>query len=141
MLLLAGGFTTLAVRGVLELALGLRAGMPDLPAWAEAAAILFNLLGLIALGAASLIAMAAEEEAIDRRQSDELHRAERVLQQGQRLESLGRLAGGVAHDFNNVLAVVMATAENWREDAQTTGQLTEIDEISAAADRGRPLVR
>ncbi|MCO4099287.1 MAG: hypothetical protein HEQ38_07790 [Gemmatimonas sp.] len=133
MLLLAGGFTTLAVRGVLELALGLRAGMPDLPAWAEAAAILFNLLGLIA--------MAAEEEAIDRRQSDELHRAERVLQQGQRLESLGRLAGGVAHDFNNVLAVVMATAENLREDALTTGQLTEIDEISAAADRGRPLVR
>ncbi|WP_434479497.1 sensor histidine kinase [Gemmatimonas sp.] len=141
MLLLAGGFTTLAVRGVLELALGLRAGMPDLPAWAEAAAILFNLLGLIALGAASLIAMAAEEEAIVRRQSDERHRAERVLQQGQRLESLGRLAGGVAHDFNNVLAVVMATAENLREDALTTGQLTEIDEISAAADSGRSLVR
>ncbi len=141
MLLLAGGFTALAVRGVLELALGLRAGMPDLSAWAEAAAILFNLVGLIALGAASLIAMAAEEEAIVRRQSDDLQRAERVLQEGQRLESLGRLAGGVAHDFNNVLAVVMATAENLREDALTAGQLTEIDEISAAADRGRSLVR
>ena len=141
MLLLAVGFTALAVRGVLELALGLRAGMPDLPPWAEAAAILFNLLGLIALGVASLIAMAAEEEAIVRRQSDDLQRAERVLQEGQRLESLGRLAGGVAHDFNNVLAVVMATADNLREDALTAGQLTEIDEIRAAADRGRSLVR
>ncbi len=75
-LLLALGLSAFAIRGVVELALGLRVGRPDLPTWGVAAAILFNLLGLVALGVASLIAMAAEEQEIVRRQGEELRRAE-----------------------------------------------------------------
>ena len=67
---------------------------------------------------------------------------ERQLRQAQKMEAVGRLAGGVAHDFNNSLAVIVACSEMLMDDLQTAGHPTaDLEEIVRAADRARSLTR
>jgi len=67
---------------------------------------------------------------------------EEQLQQAQRLEAVGRLAGGVAHDFNNVLTVITNYSEMLRADAdEGSQQATDLDQVLRAADRATRLTR
>ncbi len=64
------------------------------------------------------------------------------LQQSQRIEAVGRLAGGVAHDFNNLLTVIRGNAQLiLATGGLPTEQQEELDEISQAADRAATLTR
>jgi len=74
----------------------------------------------------------------------ERERAElrRQLATSQRLETVGRLAGGVAHDFNNVLTVIMASCSLVRERAGGDAELLEdLDAIEQGARSASDLVR
>jgi two-component system, cell cycle sensor histidine kinase and response regulator CckA len=64
------------------------------------------------------------------------------LTQSQKMESLGTLAGGVAHDFNNILAAILGNADLARQDVPVGHPARQsLHEISTAARRGRELVR
>lgn len=64
------------------------------------------------------------------------------LVHAQKLSALGRFAGGVAHDFNNVLTAVMGYARLLRSDFELEGRgLEELDGIEQAARRAAALSR
>ena len=76
------------------------------------------------------------------RDTTERRRLEEQLREGQKLEALGRLAGGVAHDFNNLLTVIRGNADLIKEgmaDGPSADEL--LDDIRGAADRAAGLVR
>jgi nitrogen-specific signal transduction histidine kinase/CheY-like chemotaxis protein len=62
------------------------------------------------------------------------------LRQSQKMEAVGRLAGGVAHDFNNLLGIVTACTELLRRRVDIES-LEYIDNIREAANRGASLTR
>ncbi|MBI2072325.1 MAG: response regulator [Gemmatimonadetes bacterium] len=70
------------------------------------------------------------------------HRAlERRRQRERRVEALARLAGGISHQFNNLLAGVLTDATALRAEVQREDQAEALDEIAEAARRGRELAR
>ncbi len=77
-----------------------------------------------------------------KRAEDERAKLEAQLQQMQRMESVGRLAGGVAHDFNNMLGVILGHTEIVLEQLDPSEPLYEdIEEIQKAATRSAELTR
>ncbi|OGR08194.1 MAG: hypothetical protein A2511_09335 [Deltaproteobacteria bacterium RIFOXYD12_FULL_50_9] len=73
----------------------------------------------------------------------ERQRAEEQLRQAQKMESIGHLAGGVAHDFNNVLTVVQGYAELLHHEIPASFSLLHnyVDEIAAASQHGSAITR
>jgi hypothetical protein len=59
----------------------------------------------------------------------------------QRMQAIGQLAGGVAHDFNNILTVVECNAFLLQRDASDADRREHIDEILHAVDRAASLTR
>jgi len=66
---------------------------------------------------------------------------EEQLRQSQKLEAIGRLAGGVAHDFNNILMSIMGSAELLLMDTTDELARAEITEIKQSVERGAALTR
>lgn len=65
-----------------------------------------------------------------------------ALAASQRLDSIGKLTGGVAHDFNNIMAVILGNAELLELEFSNTEKATiNIDAIKSSVSRGIALTR
>jgi len=83
------------------------------------------------LGVASLVQDVTERVALEDR-----------LRQSQKMEAIGRLAGGVAHDFNNLLTVILGYTQILAEGVSAGSRLAESTaQIKSAADRAAGITR
>ncbi len=83
------------------------------------------------LGVASLVQDVTERVALEER-----------LRQSQKMEAVGRLAGGVAHDFNNLLTVILGYSQILAEGVPAGSRLAESTaQIKSAADKAAGITR
>jgi two-component system cell cycle sensor histidine kinase/response regulator CckA len=82
------------------------------------------------------------ESAARRRAAAALLRSEEQLRQSQKMDAIGGLAAGVAHDFNNVLSVIIGHADLLMADLEDADTKREsVEEIKDAAIRAAELTR
>jgi signal transduction histidine kinase/CheY-like chemotaxis protein len=90
-----------------------------------------------------------EEEVRQRREAEamvkrfeEKEATDAKLRQSQKMEAIGQLTGGVAHDFNNILTVITGTIEILSDAVKDRPHLAQItDLINGAATRGAELTK
>jgi hypothetical protein len=69
-------------------------------------------------------------------------RTEGQIRQSQKMEAIGRLAGGVAHDFNNILGIINACTEFLRDRIDPAAEpFLYVDNIKKATERGASLTK
>ena len=98
-------------------------------------------VGKLADGRRVVVSMATDVTE-KHRQADERRRLDAELFRAQKLEALVRLAGGVAHDFNNVLATITSAAELLSLTEHSPERCARLaDDIIQAAGRAKGFIR
>ncbi len=131
-------FVLLAARNAINIVVaGISAATGGAPQFSLSATVAQAFLIVAALSL-QLVVVLDEERTHSLQQSDKLRQAELTVAASQRMESLGRMAGAVAHDFNNVLAAISLGAQSALA-APAESQDEALREVEASARRGKAL--
>ncbi len=133
----AVAYVLFSVKQIYNVVVFLQAGAPPTPPAAYSEAVVFVLVGL---GTIALLLERERQRSVQA--GNEQRRLEAELAARDRLDSLGRLAGGVAHDFNNMLTTILGNVQLAR--VQLAGGQPaheELSEIETTATRASALSR
>ncbi|NCB38466.1 MAG: response regulator [Erysipelotrichia bacterium] len=104
-------------------------------------AIVLSELGYTHLVLKEKSARLEEEIAVRKKAEEEKEKLQGQLIQAQKMESVGRLAGGVAHDFNNMLGAIIGYVELAQSQNLPQPVVAYVKEIEKAAQRSAELTR
>jgi PAS domain S-box-containing protein len=86
-------------------------------------------------GAVTGLAVVARDIAAAKQAAERRRQIEERTHQAERMESLGQLAGGVAHDFNNILAIIVNYTDFAAEQSPDPAVRADLEHVRTAADR------
>ncbi len=108
---------------------------------AAALAVLF-FAGLAFNRHRQLVRSYAEVEKIVDQRTRELEKANRELFQSQKMNALGTLAAGIAHDFNSILSIIKGSAQIIESNVEKPEKIrTRVERINTAVDQGAGIVK
>lgn len=137
-LLLGTGITYLIVRGITKPLNKLTEGIKSLELGGKFEPVLVETGDEIGRLAAAFNNMA---ESLQKRETEKEQLAEE-LRQAQKMEAIGTLAGGVAHDFNNILTAIIGFGTLLQRSLKTDNPFrVYVDQILTASDRATTLVQ
>ncbi|MBL4906380.1 MAG: PAS domain S-box protein [Sneathiella sp.] len=93
---------------------------------------------ILKIGSIEHLFSSARDITDERRQAAQLEESQERLRQAQKMEAVGQLTGGISHDFNNLLSIIIGNAEIIEESG---GFNKQIDAILRASIRGSELTQ
>jgi signal transduction histidine kinase len=124
-----------------DIVIGDAAAMSSLQTWSMLLVNFAFCASVLTIASGVLINRLELAFALRKQAEEQSHALTQHIQQMEKLQAVGTLASGVAHDFNNILTIIMSLTESVRDKRQEAPTGEKLEQILLASERGRDIVR